>query len=154
MKVLIDTSVLTRIANGRRDVQFDVAVAAVERLRERGHRPVVVPQVLYEFWVVVTRPRVENGLGLSAVHASAELDRLAPPLFAVLQDERAILPRWKSIVLEYSIQGKTAHDARLVAGMLRHGLTAVMSFNIRHFARFRGITSFEPADVAAGRTSP
>jgi len=32
------------------------ALASVERLDANGHECVVVPQVLYEYWVVATRP--------------------------------------------------------------------------------------------------
>ncbi len=149
MRVLIDTSVLARMASGPQDSQYEVAEAALDVIRQHGQQPVVVPQVLYEFWAVVTRPRADNGLGLSTEQAAAELARLAPPLFGLLRDERAILAHWRSLVRSYRVQGKTTHDARLVAAMMRHGVNTLLTFNIGHFTRFHEITAISPPDVVA-----
>src|SRR4051812_28543304 len=42
--------------------------------RLRGPRAPIVPQNLYEFWVVLTRPTAVNGLGKTAAEAAAELE--------------------------------------------------------------------------------
>ncbi len=39
----------------------------------------------------------------------------------------------------HDVKGKTAHDARPVAAMRRHGLSRLLTFNASHFARFDGI---------------
>lgn len=49
------------------------ANAAILALLARGDVPGVVPQVLYEFWVVSTRPVAANGRGLDPVDVAAEL---------------------------------------------------------------------------------
>ena len=46
-------------------------------LRNRGDTLWVVPQALYEFWVVATRPTTVNGLGFTVARAVAELRVLA-----------------------------------------------------------------------------
>lgn len=66
MKVLLDTNVLLRLAVVSHPTHAE-AVAAVYRIRQRGDQPAIVPQVLYEYWVVATRPTSQNGLGLSTV---------------------------------------------------------------------------------------
>jgi predicted nucleic acid-binding protein len=48
------------------------------------------------------------------------------------------------------VKGKTAHDARLVAAMRRHGVNRLLTFNASHFARFAGITVLTPEGVLAG----
>ncbi len=55
MRILLDTNVLLRIAD-KSHVMHQEAVDAVELLDERGHECVIVPQVIYEYWVVATRP--------------------------------------------------------------------------------------------------
>ena len=60
------------------------ANAAILALLARGDVPSVVPQVLYEFWVVSTRPVAVNGRGLDPVDVAAELattraDFVRPP---------------------------------------------------------------------------
>ena len=55
--ILLDTNLLTRFTRSR-DPQSGVARAAVQTLLRRGERLIVVPQNLYEFWAVATRPSV------------------------------------------------------------------------------------------------
>jgi hypothetical protein len=46
------------------------------------------------------------------------------------------------------VTGKSGHDARLVAAMVVHGLTHLLTFNTSHFARYSGITVLDPAAFA------
>src|SRR5262249_46175376 len=64
MNVLLDTNILGRMAEPG-PVQHQLAVDAVAALVCRGDSPCLVPQVLYEFWVVATRPAAANGLGMT-----------------------------------------------------------------------------------------
>jgi hypothetical protein len=98
-----------------------------------------VPQVLYEFWVVATRPASQNGLGLSIAYAHLELTKLKV-LFPVLADTPAILPAWENLVVLYGAGGKQGHDA--------HGISHLLTFNCGDFQRFPGITVMSPHDVA------
>ncbi|MCA9048395.1 MAG: PIN domain-containing protein [Planctomycetaceae bacterium] len=147
MRILVDTSILVRLVRGPDDAHFEVTVAALEMLRSRRDVPVVVPQNLYEFWVVATRPVENNGLGLSPQEANDELTAFGTPLFRRLLDERGILPHWQDVVVANSVRGKLAHDARLVAAMYRHGITTLLTLNSADFARFSGITAMTPHQV-------
>lgn len=118
MQVLIDTSILLRLVVPD-DANFASSLRALEVLREQRHVTAVVPQNLYEFWVVATRPSEQNGLGLSPREAEAELERVSPPRFRLLLDERGIFPNWKQLVTSFEVRGKLAHDTRLVAAMQR-----------------------------------
>jgi len=53
--ILLDSNLLIRMAR-LRDPQSGVARAAIQTLVGRGERLIVVPQNLYEFWAVATRP--------------------------------------------------------------------------------------------------
>jgi predicted nucleic acid-binding protein len=75
---------------------------------------------------------------------------MGPPLFAFLQDERAIFPKWKELVARYDVKGKPAHDARLVAAMLRHGLSHLLTFNDADYKRFPAITVIPPGALISG----
>jgi predicted nucleic acid-binding protein len=147
MRVLIDTNMLIRLLNPA-DAQHAVARQATNRLLLGGDELVLVSQTLYEFWVVATRPANQNGYGLSAAAATAELVSLHQQ-FTILDDTPQVRPEWERLVTTYGVVGKTGHDARFVAAMLVHGLTHILTFNVRHFARFPGITILEPAAVAA-----
>jgi predicted nucleic acid-binding protein len=59
---LLDTSVIVRTVHTESS-QHALAVDAIAALEERGDNPVLVSQVLIEFWSVATRPASVNGLG-------------------------------------------------------------------------------------------
>jgi predicted nucleic acid-binding protein len=80
--------------------------------------------------------------------AAAELVRLER-MFPLLPDTPAIFPVWESLVIQYRVYGKPAHDARLVAAMRVHGLTAILTFDRTGFSRYAGIEVVHPADAAA-----
>jgi len=98
--------------------------------------------------VVATRSVAQNGLGLSITEAASELMRLKS-MFVLLPDTPAIYPIWERLVIQYQVSGKPAHDARLVAAMQVHGLTAILTFDKSGFSRFAGIEVVHPVDVAA-----
>ena len=50
--------------------QYAEARDAVRSLNRRGHDLVIVPQNLYEFWAVATRPVANNGLGMTPAEAA------------------------------------------------------------------------------------
>lgn len=150
MNVLLDTNILGRMAEPGH-AQHATATDAVTALIARGDTPCLVPQVLYEFWVVVTRPLASNGLGYSPARADAELTHLSG-LYPLLLDTPTVFAEWRRLVTTQGVSGKNAHDARLVAAMLVHGVSHVLTFNGADFARFAGITVLDPASVAAPPT--
>jgi predicted nucleic acid-binding protein len=147
MNVLVDTNVLGRMAEPAHP-QHRLAITSTDALDQRGDTLCVVPQVLYEFWVVATRPTADNGLGLSVSEATVELARLKM-LFVFLADSASIYSEWERLVTAHQVTGKSAHDTRLVAAMIVHGLTHLLTFNTAHFGRYQGITVVDPAALSA-----
>lgn len=143
--ILVDTNVLLRCAQPAHS-QYATAKSAVKTTRMRGFIPCIVPQVIYEYWVVATRPVAQNGLGLTTAVAEADATQIIEQ-FHLFRDERAIFGRWQRLVVQHEVHGKTAHDARLVAAMTRHKLTHLLTFNDTHFARFEGLTIVHPNHV-------
>jgi predicted nucleic acid-binding protein len=152
MKILLDTNVLLRLEDSAH-AQHAAAFAAVEHLGTAGQECVLVPQVVYEFWVVATRPLNVNGMGLDV----SRVDRIVAEwqdLFPVLTtDEASLLSIWRNLVVTHAVEGKPAHDARLVAAMLRHGVTHLLTFNTVDFKRFTEIVAVSPEDVVTGRVT-
>ena len=68
-------------------------------------------------------------------------------MFALLPDTPTIYAVWESLVIQYEVVGKPAHDARLVAAMQVHGLTSILTFDKSGFSRYAGIEVVHPADV-------
>lgn len=147
--ILLDTNVLLRHARAD-DPCYPLADAAVAALAERGAALRTVPQNLYEFWAVATRPAAANGLGLSPVECASALARLRV-LFPLLPDPPGLPAAWEALVVAHDCRGKVAHDARLVAAMRLHGIPALLTFNDADFRRYPGITVLTPAGVLDAR---
>jgi len=144
--VLVDTSTLLRTLQPLHP-QHEIARAAIKALTAQGHELHLVPQNLMELWVVATRPVVQNGLGMSVPDVAAELARLKS-MFLLLPETPAIYPTWERLVIEHRVSGKPAHDARLVAAMQVHGITAILTFDKSGFSRYPGIEVVDPAEVS------
>ena len=155
MSVLLDTNVLARLAQNT-SPQHTVAISAVESLEKSGEILCIVPQVLYEFWVICTRPIgiPSNGLGLTIDQVKAEIFR-AQSLFTFLPDTPdtpAVYIEWQKLVVQQQIKGKNAHDARLVAAMTVHGINRLLSFNFSDFSRLRGTRTNRPHRKSKSQT--
>jgi predicted nucleic acid-binding protein len=123
------------------------------RLSESGHELCLVPQSIYEYWVVATRPLAVNGFGMPI----SDVDRRIQELllhFTLLRDERGVYSRWYDLVVSRHVQGKQAHDARLVAAMERHNVKHLLTFNRADFARFPAIVVLSPDELQSGMTIP
>jgi predicted nucleic acid-binding protein len=146
MSVLVDTNILGRYSQPAHE-QHASCLAALSRLARSGYEFRTVPQVIYEFWVVATRPDSQNGLGFSPEEAKRTVAAFAT-LFPILRDERGIFEPWLELVTQLPCRGKAAHDARLVAAMQRHGLTEILTFNSADFARYQGIRFLNPLTIS------
>ena len=124
-----------------------MARVAIKAVTARGRELHIVPQNLVELWVVATRPVEQNGLGMELAAVAIELTRIKS-MFELLPETPAIYPVWESLVIQYRVIGKPAHDARLVAAMKVHGLTAILTFDRTGFSRYAGIEVVHPADAA------
>ncbi len=101
-----------------------------------------------EFWNVSTRPIQQNGMGLIPSEAIRPLRR-AEQLFPLLPDIPAVYAVWRELIEKYEVSGVQVHDARLVATMIVHGVTHILTFNTSDFHRYapEGIVVVDPAKV-------
>jgi predicted nucleic acid-binding protein len=146
MTILVDTNVLLRSTEFAHPHQ-PIAALAIKALDDAGHSLAVAPQVIYEFWVVATRPVAQNGLGLGANRVTQQVEEIQN-YYSLLHDDAFVFDHWLALMAKPGPLGKSAHDARLVAAMLRHGVTHLLTFNVADFARYSGIIVVAP-DVAA-----
>jgi predicted nucleic acid-binding protein len=87
-----------------------------------------------------------NGLGWGVDRAEQELATLKN-LFVVIADTDAVLAEWERLVVHHLVIGKQAHDAHLVASMLVHRVTHLLTFNDADFKRFPEITVLNPRSL-------
>jgi predicted nucleic acid-binding protein len=113
MPVLVDTSVLGRLAN-RADIWHGAAQASIAKFDNLGEPLLITAQNLVEFRNFATRPLNLNGLRMSAAEAS-KFAAIFESTFGWLEEIPAIYPAWRNLVDAFSVIGKQVHDARLVA---------------------------------------
>ena len=146
--ILVDTNIPLRIAQPGHPHR-QVAIDALERLTLREHEHfAIAPQSLYEMYVVCTRPQNGNGFGMTAAQACAEI-AATRALFELLSETAKVYPIWEGLVAKHGIQGKRAHDVRLVALMIQHGVPRLLTFNDGDFAAFTEVQALNPFDVLA-----
>ena len=144
MSYLLDTNILLRIINPH-DPMHQEAVTAIDALNARRTPVIIAPQNLIELWNVCTRPVDKNGFGFTPERTKAEVERLKR-LFIFLSDTESIFPEWERLVSTYKVKGTKVHDTRLVAFMIVHQLSHILTFNVKDFRRFREeITPVHPA---------
>ena len=149
MRILLDTNFLLRLAD-KEHAMHDVATTAAAVLNKHVCEGVLVPQVIYEYWAVATRPITVNGLGMDTVVVDGAISKWLA-VYSLLRDERRIFGIWRELVNAHGVKGKKSHDARLVAAMLRHRIPNILTFNGPDFVRFANINIYSPEDVIAGR---
>ena len=138
MRYAVDTSIWARSLHQNHPLQ-QPSKEAVKTLLLQGETIYLLPQNLYELWVVATRPSGENGFGLAAAQARQQLEDLES-LFELKVDTAAIYQEWKTLVTQHTVMGKVGHDARIVAAMKVHGITHLLTLNAGDFKRFSDIT--------------
>ncbi len=147
MKILVDSNILLRLAHTT-DPQHQVAMDATTGLLHKKEDLFMVPQNLYEFWAVATRPLGVNGLGFTVLQVQNEIGKLRRILI-LLDETPHVYGQWENLVGAHAVVGKNAHDTHLVAAMVVHGISHLLTFNKQDFQRFTNITVMTPAEVMA-----
>jgi predicted nucleic acid-binding protein len=57
----------------------------------------------------------------------------------LLLPEVPLQDAWERLVTGNRVSGKNAHDARLVAAMVVHGIESILTFNTQDFIRYKEI---------------
>jgi predicted nucleic acid-binding protein len=129
---VVDTNVLVHSSV---TASPDHARARAALARLRSHESVAVTrQILREFLSVTTRPQpwaVAATLAEATQNTDGFLRR-----FAVLEDGPRVWDELMSLTRSFAFGGKQIHDANIVATMLAHGETRLLTFNGADFRRF------------------
>lgn len=148
MLYLIDTGVLLRLFN-RTEPSHATIRQCLWNLRKAGHRFIVSPQNIAEFWNVSTRPvAARGGYGLS-IEETERCVRVIERICEVLADEPSTYSVWRQLVLDHGVKGVQVHDARLVAWMKTQVINHVITLNGADFSRYPGIVAASPDTLLA-----
>lgn len=142
---LLDTNVLLRMSDSSSPMNF-IAAQAATKLLEQNHQLFITSQTIIEFWVVASRPPNVNGLGWNIERTQNEVEQILNQ-FPQLQEIPSIFPHWLDLVTRYQLNGKRVHDARLVAVMLAHNVTHLLTFNPNDFQVIQEIMVISPQQI-------
>ncbi|MBH8565503.1 PIN domain-containing protein [Nostoc sp. CENA67] len=146
MLFMADTNILLRFVSPS-DPNHILVRDAIYSLLQRGEEICYTSQILGEFWNVCTRPTTaRSGFGLS-IEETDQRAQVIKRYFNFLPDSAAVHTQWRRLVVDYRVSGVKVHDTRLVAAMLVHGLTHILTFNDSDFARYLEITGVHPKDI-------
>jgi predicted nucleic acid-binding protein len=132
-RAFVDTNVLVYASRSTAHAYLQ-ANTALAHLEGEGTELCVNRQVLREYLVTTTRPQADAA-SLALEVAVADVRRLIG-IYTVLEDGPAVTKRLLELVARYPTRGKQVHDANLVATMLAHGVTRLLTFNAGDFRRF------------------
>jgi len=142
---LLDTNILLRMSKSD-DPRYSPISSALYVLAAQGARLCFTSQTLGEFWNAATRPLDRNGFGLSTF----DTDRVARVIerdFEFLPDNRDVHDRWRQLLIVHDVKGVQVHDARLAASMYVHGVTQLLTSNVRDFRRFQELRAVHPSEL-------
>lgn len=54
---------------------------------------------------------------------------------------------WRRLLVMHEVKGVQIHDARLAASMYVHGVTQLLTINVRDFRRFKELRAIHPAGL-------
>lgn len=146
MGIVVDANIFCRLAQSDAP-QHPIVREAIDCCLSLGQELITLPQAEREFWVVATRPRERNGLGLTPQEAASHLHTFET-FTTYRPDTPPVHECWRRLVLEKQISGKDAHDAGYVAAMIAHGYEHILTLDADDFRRHGGtLIVLEPSAV-------
>jgi hypothetical protein len=139
----VDTNILI-YAHRREGDEHEVAVETVRELAE-GTDPWAIPwPCVYEFFSVVTNPRIWKDAASTPRQAWAQLEAwFGSPSLRLLAEPRDFTKTLSELLVRSRVRGPVAHDARIAAICLAHGVEALLSRD-RDFSLFPELSLRNP----------
>lgn len=142
--ILLDTNVLVYAVDTSAAIHAPCH-AVVDRAMSGRIDAVIVPQVLMEFYAVVTSPRRVRS-PLSPNDGALQVADWRRTI-AVRYPTAACLDDWSALVGQLQRVGQDVHDLFLIAQMRSHGIGDICTTNVGDFAGVTGITAHMPETV-------
>jgi predicted nucleic acid-binding protein len=139
--LFLDTNVLLT-ATDRSRTDHLAARRIFSISRRGGFHLALSGQVIREYLVVATRPMDANGLGLSVSDALRNAEEFRRRT-VLLEESEAVSKRLGALVAASGVSGTRIHDANIVATMLTHGTTLLVTQNRGDFTRFPDVNPFD-----------
>jgi len=121
----------------------EAATACLDSLVQRGTSWGIPWPCVYEFYTIVTHPRIYAPPS-SPAQAVDQLEAwLEAPELTLLAEETAYWPILKDQLVRGKVAGSQVHDARIAAICISHGVTELWTAD-RDFSRFGTLSTRNP----------
>ena len=141
--IAVDTNVLV-YAHRRETAQHSRAAAVVRELAEGRERWGIPWPCVYEFFSVVTNPRIWKDAASSPAQAWRQIDAwAASPTVSLLGEPQEFVPLLARFVSRPRVRGPIVHDARIAALCAAHGAIELLTAD-RDFALFPELSTRNP----------
>ncbi|MBD2133700.1 MULTISPECIES: type II toxin-antitoxin system VapC family toxin [unclassified Sphaerospermopsis] len=142
---LLDTNIILRFANSQSQ-EYNLIRNTISEILLRGGQCFITSQVIIEFWVVATRPVNVNGLGWTVEQTTQAVQMLISQ-FDLLAETPDVFSIWLNLVTTYNISGKRTHDIHILAVMIAHNISHVLTLNPKDFIDVPEITIIHPQNI-------
>ena len=139
----VDTNIL--VYAHRREVEEHAAAAGVVRDLAEGPFSWAIPwPCLYEFFSVVTNPRIWGSVASTPTQAWAQIEAwLGSPSLRLLAETEEFAAVLAGFVCRPKVRGAVVHDARVDALCVEHGVEALLTRD-RDFSLFEELRVRNP----------
>ena len=136
--ILLDTNILVH-GNQETSPHYTAIIQKLIELADINEELAICPQVLYEFYVMATRPgEARGGLGMNSDEALEQIEKFQK-IYTFIDDPDNLFITWRNLMVKYGSQGTAGHDARLVAFMQTQSIEQIYTMNSKHFTRYADI---------------
>lgn len=135
-RIFIDTNILIFATFANSPLNKD-ALAIIKNLSNSGAELVISSQVLREYTCNMTAHNY-------ALRAAIERNIVRFQQMTVLYDTPAVFQRWNLLVQQYIVSGRAVYDCNIVATMLEHGVTEILTHNVKDFTRYSALLTVIP----------
>lgn len=133
---VLDANVLIYAHTGEEAERYSGSAILLDLARSGGQEFAVTPQVLMEFYSVITSPK-RVSKPLTPQLASAAISRLlAMPGISLLPYPVDLIDRIQTLLEIHPVTGGAVYDLQIVATMLGNGVTTVYTYNRKDFEPF------------------
>jgi len=136
-RCMVDTNVLVH-STVRSSPWHQEARQWLASLFSKGFELCIIPQIVREYLVVLTRGDIFEQR-FTPDEVLDELEAILPT-FSLLDENEETVSYLRNLVRRYQVRGKSVHDANIVATMLTHGITRLVTYNSSDFRRYQEIT--------------
>jgi toxin-antitoxin system PIN domain toxin len=139
----LDTNLLV-YAHRREPTEHSIALHELRKLAE-GSDPWAIPwPCIYEFFSVVTNPRIWRDAASTPRQAAAQLRAwCASPSLVLIGESEGFLDVLGPLLERPRVRGPVVHDARVAAICLAHGVEALLTRD-RDFSLFPELETRDP----------